>query len=633
MTNSELAEIFANIADLLEIKGEVVYKVLAYRKVAETLAEYGREVVEVWQAGQVRTIPGVGEAIAEKLDELLRTGKLAFYDKLKREVPVGLLEVLKVTDVGPKRAALFWKQLKITTVADLEAAARAGRLRDLAGLGEKTEAKILAGIEARKRLSGRVPLGRAWPLVQELLKFLRNLPGVEVAEVGGSVRRMRATIGDLDFLVGASETRVAAIMAAFTRQAQVRRVLLSGETKTSVELAGGLQADLRVVPVNCFGTALQYFTGSQAHNVHLREVAQSQGWSLSEYALTKKNGPAVQCATEAEVYQTLGLAYIPPELREDRGEIAAAAAGPLPRLIETRDVQSELHAHTTWSDGTASVRDMALAARGRGYRCLAITDHSQSLGVTGGLTPERLRAQRREIQKAQEEFGAGFSLLQGVEVEIHADGTLDYTDDVLGDLDIVVASLHSALRQPRQQITERLVHVMENRQVDIIGHPTGRLLGEREGADLDMEVVLRAAAECGVALEINAYPSRLDLDDRYARRAVELGCVLAINTDAHQVADLGHLFFGVGTARRAWVAPETVINTWPVEKLLHWLEERGHRSLKMRRSIELQAGEVEPSAIPREPHPQKPAAARVRPKSKSPAAKRAAAVKSKPKKK
>lgn len=578
MTNKELAQLFNTIADLLEIKGEVIYKILAYRRAATSLADYEQDVNEVWRAGKLKKITGVGDAIADKINELLSTGKLDFYEKLKKEVPSGLVEVLAIQDVGPKKAALFWKKLGITTVPDLEKAARQGKLRELSGMGEKSEAKILAGIAARKRSTGRVTLGQAWPIAQEIVKFLRSLVGVEAAEVAGSLRRMRATIGDLDFLVAAHNAEP--IMAAFVTHPQVVRVLGQGPTKSSVELANGLQADLRVLPPERFGTLLQYFTGSKEHNVKLRELALSKGLSLSEHAFTRKNGKEILCATEVEVYKTVGLAYIPPEMREDRGELQTAARGELPRLIEVKDLQSELHAHSKWSDGAAGIREMAFAARSRGLKCLAMTDHSQSLGVTGGLTPERLRAQRREIDAVQSELGVSFSLLQGAEVEIKADGHLDYTDDILEDLDIVVASLHSSLRQERQKITDRLIQAIHNRHVDIIGHPTGRLIPDREGADLDMEAVLKAAAESGVALEINANPARLDLDDIYARRALELGCLLAINSDAHHPSHFELAHFGVGTARRAWATPEVVINSWPVEKLLHWLDERGHRRMR-----------------------------------------------------
>jgi DNA polymerase (family 10) len=631
MNNQELAQVFDNIGDLLEIKGEIIYKVLAYRRAAESLRGFGQDVNVAWKAGKLRDIPGVGQAIAEKIDELLLTGKLEFYEKLKRDIPEGLIEVLAVPDVGPKKAALFWKKLNITTVAELAAAARAGKLRQLPGLGEKSEAKVLAGIESlARRAKGRWPLGQAWPLAQEILAFLRELPGVEQAEAAGSLRRMKSTIGDLDFLVAAKNAET--VMAAFVGHPLVVRVLGQGPTKSSVEFSNGLQADLRVLPAARWGTLLQYFTGSKEHSVKLRELALRKGLSLSEHAFTSVTDPEQEtlCATEAEVYRTLGLPLIPPELREDRGEIEAALKGALPRLVEVRDLQSELHSHTTWSDGALNIRGMAQAARGRGLKCLAITDHSQSLGVTGGLTPERLRAQRREIDRVQAEMGGGFSLLQGAEVEIRADGQLDYNDDVLGDLDIVVASLHTSLRQPRKTVTARLIRAIEDRHVDIIGHPTGRLLPDREGADLDMEAVLQTAAKSGVALEINANPARLDLDDIYAFHALELGCLLAINTDAHQPANFDLAHFGVGIARRAWATSDKVINAWPVEKLLHWLDARGHRRANHGAPVAIDiAGPPLMEAIePEKPAREKPARA-----AKGAARKKAAAAKGAPGKK
>ncbi len=593
LSNKELADVFARIADLLEIKGEVIYKILAYRKAADTIRDHTRPVKDVWREGHLREIPGVGQAIAEKIDELLNTGKLGFLEKLQAEVPATLTELLQVPDLGPKRVAMVWKKLGVTTLADLERVARAGKLRDLPGMGEKSEAKILLGIDSLKRATGRIPLGKAWPVAQEIVRMLRSLPGVVAAESAGSLRRGRSTIGDLDFLVAAVDSRP--VMAAFMTLPQVARVLGQGPTKTSVVLENGLQADLRVLPPERYGTLLQYFTGSKDHNVRLREIALSLGLSLNEHALTREDGSEILCAHEADVYRALGLPLIPPELREDRGEIQAAREGRLPRLIELRDLQSDLHTHTTWSDGTASVLEMAQSARINGLKCLAITDHSYGLGVVNGLTPERLRAQRREIDAAQAQLGPGFVLLQGSEVEIRADGSLDFTDDILGDLDIVVASLHTSLGQDRERITERLLNAVRNHNVDIIGHPTGRRLPNREGADLDMEVIFRAAAESGVALEINANPERLDLDDVYARRAIELGCLIAIDTDAHGVEWFSHAQYGVTTARRGWLTPDRVINTWPSEKLLAWLDERDHRRGTTGRPPEVHAAAAAPA--------------------------------------
>jgi len=571
-TNTQLADIFKKIADLLEIKGEVIYKTLAYRKAADSLSSLAREANEYWQEGKLTEIPGVGKAIAEKIDELLSTGKLGFLEKLEAEVPPSLVYLLQVPDLGPKKVALFWKQLGITTLAQLEAAAREGKLRGLPGMGEKSEAKVIAGIEALARRGTRIPLWHAWPFAQKLLAFLREVPCVEAVEMGGSLRRMRATVGDLDILAASKDSHQ--VMEAFTHRPDVVRVLGSGETKSSVEFEHGLRAQLWVQPPERFGTALQYATGSKDHNVRLRELALKKGLSLSEHALTREDGTEILCATEVEVYRTLGLPWIPPELREDRGEVQAALMGKLPDFIELDDVKAELHTHTTWSDGKLSIQEMAEAAIARGLKVLAITDHSVSLGVAGGLTVEGLAKQRQEIDAVQKELGSRLRLLQGTEMEIRADGTLDYPDEVLEKLDIVIASLHSSLRQPREKVTERLLTAIRNPHVDIIGHPTGRLFPDREGADLDMEAVFTAAAEHQVALEINAHPARLDLDDVNARRAQELGIKLCINTDAHSQGDLDMLQFGVSTARRGWVEASSVLNTWKTANLLNWLKKR-----------------------------------------------------------
>ncbi len=403
-TNAQLADVFNLIGNLLEIKGEVIYKILAYRKAAESLTSLGRDINDVWREGTLLEVPGVGKAIAEKIDELLTTGKLGFLEKLKTEVPETLAEMLPVPDLGPKKIALFWKQLGITSLAELEAAARQGRLRDLPGMGEKSEAKILQGIESLSRRSGRIPLGRAWPFAQQMLALLRAVPGVTAVETAGSLRRMRATIGDIDLLAAASDSK--AVMAAFAGHPEVVRVLGQGEMKCSVEFTHGLRAQLWVHPPERFGTALQYATGSKDHNVRLRELALKQGLSLSEHALTRLDGSGdVLCATEAEVYAALGLPYIPPELREDRGEVQAARAGELPHLLELADLRSELHAHTQWSDGKLTVLELAEAALKRGKRVLAITDHSEGLAVAGGLSPERLRQQRVEIDAARAKLG------------------------------------------------------------------------------------------------------------------------------------------------------------------------------------------------------------------------------------
>ncbi|GAB4457265.1 MAG: DNA polymerase/3'-5' exonuclease PolX [Anaerolineales bacterium] len=574
MNNRQLADTFTLIANLLEIKGEIIYKTLAYRKAAESLTSLGREAAEYWKEGKLEDIPGVGKAIAEKIDELLRTGKLEFLEKLKQEVPEELAAWLAVPGLGPKKIALIWKTLGITSLADLETAAKEGKLRDLPGMGAKSESAILEGIASLSRRSGRIPLGRAYPLAQEIVRTLKGVKGVVAAEPAGSLRRMRSTVGDLDILVAAKES--APVMEAVVNLPGVSRVLGKGETKASIEFTDGVRAQVWVHPPERFGTALQYATGSKDHNVQLRQLALEKGLSLSEHSFTKvKGGKEILCATEEEVYETLGLPWIPPELREDRGEVGAAKANKLPKLIEVKDIKADLQVHSTWSDGKLSMLEMARAAAKRGIKVIAFTDHSVSLGVTGGLSIERHKQQAAEIKKIQKQLGDEILVLHASEVEIKADGSLDYPDEFLASLDLVLASMHTSLRQPREKVTERMLNAIRNPHVDIIGHPTGRLIPDREGADLDMDAVLNAAAESGVALEINAHPSRLDLDDMYARRAKELGIPISINTDAHSEGDFDMLFYGVAIARRAWLTKNDVINAWSTEKLLKWLKNRG----------------------------------------------------------
>ena len=573
MNNKQLAAVFTLIANLLEIKGEIIYKTLAYRKAAESLDTLGREASEYWKEGKLADIPGVGKAIAEKIDELLNTGKLEFLEKLKKEVPESLAGWLQVPSLGPKKIAMIWKALNITTLAELEAAAKAGKLKDLPGMGAKSETAILEGIASLARRSGRLPLGKAYPLAQEIIKVLKGVKGVVDVQPAGSLRRMRSTVGDLDILVAAKDS--AAVMEAFVNLKGVERVLGKGDTKASIEFFDGVRAQVWVHPPEKFGTALQYATGSKDHNVKLRQIALDKGLSLSEHALTKVKGKGeILCATEEEVYKTLGLQYVPPELREDRGEVEAAKANKLPKLIQVKDIKADLHMHSTYSDGKLSMLDMAREALQRGLKVITFTDHSVSLGVANGLSIERHKQQAAEIKKIQKQLGDEILILHGSEVEIKADGSLDYPDEFLASLDLVVASLHSSLRQPREKVTQRLLNAINNPHVDIIGHPTGREIPDREGADLDMEAVFQAAAKSGVALEINAHPSRLDLDDAFARRAKDLGVLISINTDSHAGDGFDVLPYGIATARRAWLEPKDVINTWTPKKLTDWLKKR-----------------------------------------------------------
>jgi DNA polymerase (family 10) len=573
MNNKQLADTFTLIANLLEIKGEIIYKTLAYRKAVESLMGLGRDASEFWKEDKLEEIPGVGKAIAEKIDELLSTGKLQFLEKLKKEIPEELAAWLAVPSLGPKKVGMIWKTLGITSLADLESAAKAGKLRDLPGMGAKSESAILEGIASLSRRSGRLPLGRAYPLAQSIIAQLKKVKGVVAAEPAGSLRRMRSTVGDLDILVAAKDS--AAVMEAFTNLPNVSRVLGKGEFKSSIEFGDGVRAQVWVHPPQEFGTALQYATGSKDHNVQLRQIALDKGLSLSDHSFKKvKGGKEIFCSTEEEVYKTLGLPWIPPELREDKGEVGAAKANKLPKLIELNDLKADLQMHSTWSDGKLSMLEMARASAKRGMKVIAFTDHSASLGVTQGLKIEDHKKQAAEIKKIQKQLGDEILVLHASEVEIKADGSLDYPDEFLATLDLVLASMHTSLRQPRDKVTERVIKAIRNPHVDIIGHPTGRLIPDREGADLDMEAILQAASETGVAMEINASPYRLDLDDVYARRAKELGIPISINTDAHSEEDMDMRFYGVAVARRAWLTKNDVINCWSTDKLLKWLKNR-----------------------------------------------------------
>ncbi len=572
MTNREIAEIFQRIADMLDILGENRFKVLAYRRAAENILNLGQDLRACWQAGTLREIPGIGEAIEEKIGELLTTGRLEFYERLQERVPPGVVALLEIPEVGPKTARLLWERLGLQSVAEVEQAARAGKLRTLPGLGARSEARILAGIESLYGRSGRIPLGTAWPVAADLLDGLKaHCPEVQEVAVAGSLRRMRSTVGDIDLL--AASDAPAAVMRAFSGHPRVAELLLSGLTKTSVRLHNGLQADLRVLEPGRWGAALQYFTGSQAHNVRLRELAQKQGLSLSEYGFKRPDGREILCRTEEEVYGMLGLPWIPPELREDRGEIQAALAGELPRLVTWDDIQGDLHIHTDWSDGAATLAEMAAAARARGYRYLVVSDHTHGLGVARGLTPERLRQQRAEIEALNRQWD-DLVLLQGCELEIKADGSLDLPEEVLAGLDFVIASVHTSLRQDPAQITARVLKALHCPYVDVIGHPSGRILGQREESAVDLEAIFRAAVETGTAMEVNSTPNRLDLDDVHVRRAVGLGLKLAINSDAHYPGGLDNLPFGLATARRGWATAADVLNTMTLEQLRAWRQAR-----------------------------------------------------------
>jgi DNA polymerase (family X) len=564
MKNREIARIFSEMADILEIKGDNPFKIRAYRRAALNIEGLSKGVDDLSRE-ELFEIPGIGEELAAKIEEYLRTGSIHAHDKLKNEVPSGLLDLLAIPGLGPKTAKLLQDKLGVTTIEELEQAASEHRLTGIPGIRDKTEENILKGIAAVKRGHERHPLGRMLPAAMELVEELNKRARVERIEIAGSIRRRKETIKDID-IVATSPDPVGA-MAAFIALPQVEEIVMHGPTRSSVRIQEGVQVDLRVVERDSFGAALAYLTGSKMHNVRLREMAVKQGLKINEYGVFReKDDRRLGGEEEEDIYRLLRLPFIPPELREDLGEIKAALEGKLPRLITVADIRGDLHVHSKWSDGAHTIAEVAAAARERGLAYIALTDHSKGRGVAHGLTVERLKEQRKEIE-AFNKKQRGFTVLHGTEMDIRGDGSLDFPDEVLKGLDVVVASIHSGFNQSREQMTARIVAAMRNPYVSIIAHPTGRLLGERDAYEVDMEELLRVAKETGTALEINAYPFRLDLNDTYARRAKELGVPLVINTDTHVISQFDTLPYGVSVARRGWLEKGDVLNTLELSAL------------------------------------------------------------------
>lgn len=572
MKNIELSRIFEQIAKILKIKGENPFKIRAYEKITLVLENLPIDIETIYQQGGLNNIPGVGTGIAKKIEEFLTTGKLEYYEKLKETIPTGVIELLDISEVGPKTAKLLYDQLGIDNIDKLEKAVREHQIKDLPGMGEKSETNILRGIELYKRRKERFLLGRALPLAEEMVESLSQLKETNKISFAGSLRRKKETIGDIDILVTSQNPEK--IMRTFTSLPQVREILAEGPTKSSIITKDDLHIDVRVVEPISFGAALQYFTGSKAHNIKLRELALKRNLKINEYGVFEvESGNRIAGEKEEEVYQALNLPFIPPELREDRGEIEAAQENKLPQLIEYSQIKGDLHLHTKWSDGAHTIKQMAEAAQKRGYKYIAITDHSQSLKFAGGLIEERLREQVEEIQKLNQEL-KDFTILSGIEVDIKSDGSLDFSDEILTKLDVVIAAIHSGFKQESKMITERIIKAMQNRFVNIIAHPTGRLIGYRESYQVDINEMMEVAAKTGTVLEINAYPERLDLNDIYCRMAKEKGVQLAIETDAHSIEGLTFMDLGVAVARRGWLEEKEVINTLPLDKLLKRLKNK-----------------------------------------------------------
>jgi DNA polymerase (family X) len=569
MKNQQIAKIFNEMAELLELKGENVFRIRAYSRAAQNIDNLSKDVSTLSEE-ELTTIPGIGKDLAAKIREFLTTGKVARHEELKQDFPRGVLDLLRIPGLGPKKAKQFYDKLRITSVEELEAAIQSGKLEDLPGIQAKTVYNILKGIELIKRGTERRPLGRVLPLAEDIVRRVRENAPVDRIAVAGSIRRMKETVKDIDILTTSKKPE--AVMDAFVKLPHVSRVLAQGPTKSSVITEEGIQVDLRVVEEDSFGAALQYFTGSKQHNIKLREMAVRAGLKLNEYGAFKEPGEKkIGGKTEEEMYKALKLPYIPPELREDAGEIEAALEGKLPDLVSIEDIKGDLHVHTKESDGSHDLDTMVQAAQKKGYEYIAITDHTKGLGVARGLDEKRLAAEMRLIEEANRRL-RGFTILKGTEIDIRADGKLDLPDEALTGLDIVVASIHSGFKQTREQITKRLLAAVRNPCVGVIAHPTGRLISERDAYDVDMEAVLSEAAKYGVAMEINAYPMRLDLKDSHIRLAKEYGVPLVISTDAHVTSQYDFMAYGVAMARRGWAEKKDVLNALPYEQLMKRLK-------------------------------------------------------------
>ena len=578
MDKAKVSEILDEIGTLLELNGENPFKCRAYHNAARAIEGLTTDLKQLVTEGRIREVKGVGEAISEKITELVTTGKLRYHDELRSSLPEGLLKMLKIQGVGPKKVKLLYEKLKIKSVEELEAACKAGKLEKVEGFGKKTEENILAGIEAMRKHSSKFLYSVAEKAATSIFTTVEKQKGIIRAEIAGSLRRRKEVIGDIDIVASAKSSAVPAIMKAFTSHADVDRITGEGKTKSSVVLKSGINCDLRVVNDSEFPFALNYFTGSKEHNVRLRTIAKGIGLSLNEYGFSKvgaeeKRGKAKKeaaCKNEEELYRTLGLVYVPPELREDRGEIEVALKKKIPVLLSEKDIRGTFHCHTNYSDGVNTLAEMAAGAQKLGWEYLGIADHSKIAAYANGLSEERVKKQRKEIAALNQKAG-NFRIFSGTEVDILSDGQLDFSDKVLEGFDYVVASVHSSFKMTEAEMTKRILRALKNKHVTILGHLTGRLLLQREGYSLNQIAIIDAAADLGKIIEINSHPSRLDLDWRMCMYAKSKGVTIAINPDAHVVDGLRDVRFGVGIARKGWLEKKNVLNAMSlreVEKVL-----------------------------------------------------------------
>ena len=568
MKNLEVAQIFREIAKILEIKGENVFRIRAYDRGAQNIEALPEAIEDYVQQDRLSEIPGIGADLSGKIREYLSTGKVKMYEDLKKAVPQGVLELLNIPSVGPRTAKLLYKELKIKNITGLERAINKGKLKGIFGIKEKTVENILKGIAIVKRGRERMTLAQAAGVAFEFASALKKLPSVKKISTAGSLRRQKETVRDIDIL--AISDRPKKVVGAFIKMPSVKDVTAQGDTKASIRTKEDVQVDFRVVEGRSFGAALVYFTGSKNFNIKIRQIAIKKGLKVNEYGVFRKD-KFICGKTEEEVFKSLGMSYVEPELREDTGEIELALSGKLPKLIELKDLKGDLHAHSKYSDGGNTIEEMASVAKSLGYSYIAITDHSQSLKVARGLSISELKKKKAEIDKINSKI-KGLRVLYGTEVDIDSSGAIDYPDEVLKEFDVVVAAIHTGFKQSREQLTKRMVKACGNKYVNIIAHPTSRLWGAREAYDLDLEQVFKAANDTNTHMEINSFPNRLDLNDLHARRAKELGVKLAIDTDSHATEQLLAAKFGIAVARRAWLEAKDVINTYTLDKLLRILK-------------------------------------------------------------